>query len=251
VANSISKRRKGIMAITNIIRRAFIILLFGITFKSNAAYVGFEFSGIFYESMTALGIPSGSFAGGVIIYNTDDVQSVLGSSSYKDYIFNAPPVVFTFEIYKNINKEIRYALSAGQVSSGISDFDIQVFNGSGNDGLDTLNYNGYDAASLINLQNQPALTEFRLTLGGNGALSSTQLPDYVPDLSLFTYREPQIAAWAVDPTDGNTRHLFTVRNLSFTAIYPNTLNPIPVPAAVWLFGSGLIVFIGIARKKKV
>jgi PEP-CTERM motif len=29
------------------------------------------------------------------------------------------------------------------------------------------------------------------------------------------------------------------------------LTPVPVPAAVWLFGSGLLGLIGIARKKKV
>lgn len=30
-----------------------------------------------------------------------------------------------------------------------------------------------------------------------------------------------------------------------------TVNPVPVPAAVWLFGSGLIGLIGVARRKKV
>ena len=29
------------------------------------------------------------------------------------------------------------------------------------------------------------------------------------------------------------------------------LNPVPVPAAVWLFGSGLIGLIGLARKKEI
>ena len=28
-----------------------------------------------------------------------------------------------------------------------------------------------------------------------------------------------------------------------------TLNPVPVPAAVWLFGSGLIGLVGVARRK--
>jgi len=27
-------------------------------------------------------------------------------------------------------------------------------------------------------------------------------------------------------------------------------NPVPVPAAVWLFGSGLIGLVGVARRKK-
>ena len=29
------------------------------------------------------------------------------------------------------------------------------------------------------------------------------------------------------------------------------LNPVPVPAAVWLFGSGLLGLVGIARRKKI
>jgi hypothetical protein len=29
-----------------------------------------------------------------------------------------------------------------------------------------------------------------------------------------------------------------------------SVNPVPVPAAVWLFGSGLIGLIGIVRRKK-
>jgi len=33
-------------------------------------------------------------------------------------------------------------------------------------------------------------------------------------------------------------------------VYVSTLSPVPVPAAVWLFGSGLISLVGFARRKK-
>ena len=36
----------------------------------------------------------------------------------------------------------------------------------------------------------------------------------------------------------------------FDSISANQVNPVPVPAAVWLFGSGLIGLIGIARRRK-
>jgi len=32
-------------------------------------------------------------------------------------------------------------------------------------------------------------------------------------------------------------------------VLPGTFNPVPIPAAIWLFGSGLLGLIGIARKK--
>ena len=38
-------------------------------------------------------------------------------------------------------------------------------------------------------------------------------------------------------------------SLSFTA--NATISPVPIPAAIWLFGSGLLGLIGVARRKKV
>ena len=37
---------------------------------------------------------------------------------------------------------------------------------------------------------------------------------------------------------------------SFTFTQTLELNPVPVPAAVWLFGSGLIALVGLARRKR-
>jgi hypothetical protein len=39
-------------------------------------------------------------------------------------------------------------------------------------------------------------------------------------------------------------------NFDITAIHVSYVNPIPVPAAVWLFGSGLVGLAGLARRKK-
>ena len=57
-----------------------------------------------------------------------------------------------------------------------------------------------------------------------------------PSLQFTTYI-PDIGPWA------NSDGPLIVANLKFS--------PVPVPAAVWLFGSGLIGLIGIARRKKV
>lgn len=41
------------------------------------------------------------------------------------------------------------------------------------------------------------------------------------------------------------------KNLSHFSIYTSGVSPIPVPAAVWLFGTALIGFIGFSRRTKV
>ena len=39
-------------------------------------------------------------------------------------------------------------------------------------------------------------------------------------------------------------------NAAFNLTAPGLVNPIPVPAAVWLFGSGLLGLVGVARRRK-
>jgi len=63
-----------------------------------------------------------------------------------------------------------------------------------------------------------------LTLSGTGAISGNGL-----DLT------PTQWSWSANSTGGT---------------YSMTINAVPVPAAVWLFGSGLIGLIGVARRKK-
>ena len=41
------------------------------------------------------------------------------------------------------------------------------------------------------------------------------------------------------------------KNLSHFSIYTSGVSPVPVPAAVWLFGTALIGFIGFSRRTKV
>ena len=42
-----------------------------------------------------------------------------------------------------------------------------------------------------------------------------------------------------------------VDSFTFDLLDSGQTSPVPVPAAVWLFGSGLIGLIGVARRKKV
>ena len=60
------------------------------------------------------------------------------------------------------------------------------------------------------------------------------------------------AAWSFRYADGNRLH-FPKDRLNFYgwAVRAGDVGEVPVPAAVWLFGSGLLGLIGVTRRKKV
>ena len=53
-----------------------------------------------------------------------------------------------------------------------------------------------------------------------------------------------------DPTAGDWGNLGTGTVSATTKLVYAEFSPVPVPAAVWLFGSGLLGLIGVARRKK-
>lgn len=222
-------------------------VLFLITLNANAALVAFEFSGFTNESKSALNIPWGSFAGGRVVYDTESVFSTTTDGSGVGYLFNSAPAEFTFEIYKNSNKEIMYALAAGQVSGPLPDLDVKVFNSTGNSGFDSLRYIGNNAKSLVNINGQPTDTVFELALGGNSALLNSTLPDYIPDLTLFPSPQPEVVAWSINKTDGTKSHLFTIRNLSFIPIDTRNLSAVPLPGSFIFMLSGVVLLAGMFR----
>jgi hypothetical protein len=44
--------------------------------------------------------------------------------------------------------------------------------------------------------------------------------------------------------------LFTTRSTVTSTSFSGSISPVPVPAAVWLFGSGLLGLVGVARRKR-
>jgi len=83
-----------------------------------------------------------------------------------------------------------------------------------------------------------------------------------PDLALFTnitnfyWLDTEVNStlaysFSFGPTNAGI-HTFGGKgsNLSVLAVYDGDISAVPVPAAVWLFGSGLLGLIGIARRKK-
>jgi hypothetical protein len=67
----------------------------------------------------------------------------------------------------------------------------------------------------------------------------------------LTCREYSCTTWLRHPDGGNRQVLSRPGSPSPQLILTRSaLTPVPVPAAVWLFGSGLIGLIGVARRKK-
>ena len=57
-----------------------------------------------------------------------------------------------------------------------------------------------------------------------------------------------IGTWSANSVTNSSGQ---VQNLSHFSIYTSGVSPVPVPAAVWLFGTALIGFIGFSRRTKV
>lgn len=134
-----------------------------------------------------------------------------------------------------------------------------------------LHYVGFDFwaepdANVTQFLDVPSILRFDLSLAGRHrvdiyydlAIQSIEVYlDNVLDNSLIT-----IAAWPTTPISGSVRIAnqqappgnsiaeFQIDNFIWQGnVAPP--NPVPVPAAFWLFGTALVGFIGVSRRRKV
>ena len=91
------------------------------------------------------------------------------------------------------------------------------------------------------------------TLGGGvtsaspGPFSNVQSDGY---WSSTVYAPVPLDAWGFDFSDGFQGNLNKIGDVYGWAVQSGNAGVVPVPAAVWLFGSGLLGLIGVARRKK-
>jgi hypothetical protein len=81
-----------------------------------------------------------------------------------------------------------------------------------------------------------------------------------PDLALFSTLQSSRywsgtewdsdGAWRINFFDGDQSVSLKSDNVNSWAVHAGNVSAVPVPAAVWLFGSGLIGLVGLARRKK-
>jgi len=103
-----------------------------------------------------------------------------------------------------------------------------------------------------------------LTLFANGGSQSDTISYGNPTYTTYNIDDPNNATWGIyvldiDLADFNflgSSPVETIRlNIGNASAVPSFIgayntSPIPVPAAVWLFGSGLLGLVGVARRKK-
>ncbi len=94
-----------------------------------------------------------------------------------------------------------------------------------------------------------------------GTASSSILSSTDPDLALFTnvqstiywsgtvYAPDTTYAWLFNFGNGNQSASYKSTSRYALAVRPGDVAAVPVPAAFWLFGSGLLGLIGVARRK--
>lgn len=135
-------------------------------------------------------------------------------------------------------------LRANMIASGILD-QITIMQGFGN----IFDFISIDLSELVNAASQNTSITFTGKLSGGGLASSTVTLDGIFGQETFlfgdTFRGVTSVSW-IQEGDWHQFDNIVVDNVT------GTINSsiIPVPAAVWLFGSGLLGLFGIARRKK-
>ncbi len=105
---------------------------------------------------------------------------------------------------------------------------------------DTLGNLGYNDTSGVHPQ--PGFG-----LSNTGSFSNFYSGSYWSDLQ---YAPSTFNGWYFNFHYGNQNKTNKANGLYALAVHPGDISAVPVPAALWLFGSGLIGLLGLARRRK-
>lgn len=199
-------------------------------FITNAASISVGFEGsISYVSANADGVAAlGDSFSGVYTFNS-------GTADSDPSIINGS--------YRGAVTGLSLNVGSAHFDAGNGDITI-VDNGFG------LNIDGYflSALSLSGFETGGfAADQFRFNLylsDGNGAaLDNDKLPQSAPDLSAYLNGHAlSEAVVELSLVDGGVQTSFVTAQIT-------SISSVPVPAAAWLFGSGLIGLLGVANQK--
>jgi predicted extracellular nuclease len=177
--------------------------------------------------------------------------------------------------------------NAGSSAVSLDSYFLDLINGSNSSSYRTIdltgftiNANGYfvvcgDASQVANCDYNFTTSSGWLQNGSPDAVALYSDTTIIDSLSYEGYQSPFTEGDALVPEDNNVEILSIIRmpdgfdsddnasNFQLGCITPGTANiagagdcstagvsAVPIPAAVWLFGSGLLGLVGVARRKK-
>jgi len=225
-----------------ILKTAIITSILSLSVNINAAraaIVTIDYSGT-VNSLVDTGsyssVSIGEQVSGSLIIDTRDLFSIEGNAAKKDYIYTGPG---TYGLLSTVNN--------GVMGSNTTYVGIE------NDFVDSFNsvYDAYYTGSFSDdlvwdqiLERPISGTQFSLIFVFNSdAFNSTDLNfETLLNTPNPVYTEIRITGYDV------AGQLYEAK-ASLDSI-SSSISTVPVPAAVWLFGSGILCLLGIAKRKK-
>ena len=166
---------------------------------------------------------------GVLNTNFNTAASSITDDSVATYVWSADTTAY-------VDLSFGTAVSNG-VGSDLSLF----FVGGGGHSVDVTLFNGSGAASSTQTYSPSTYTGFNVSQG------STLYAIYYMDIDLADFSS-FLGTNPVDVIRLDISNSSAV--LSLVGTYDPGFAPVPIPAAVWMFGSGLIGLLGIARRRR-
>lgn len=218
------------------------LLIVGTSNTVGAATVSFDFTATVTNvntfSLTSSGGLVGQTGTGHITYDlTPDYINSFPAAGSTTYGFDIPDAEFTFQL--SGMSFIAGALPNTPSSAAGADFAVDMRNDSTSAGDMQAYWGNAVSQTLEGFSTRMALV-FRDTT--NTALSNDLLPTEAPIMTLFEAANSSLQIQISTAPGTNTAGL----TLSIDSV---TATVVPIPATVWLFGSGLIGLIGLARSK--
>jgi hypothetical protein len=200
--------------------------------------------------------------GYTLSFGTDSLMtSWLGDGSMlaSDVMWGITAVdgVGTGSAYRALTTVTAGAASAGTTNSELGSFEVK-FDGFVNAhnalGTNAANLNGSSGSDSSNDPGANAATGFGVNWGGASSFNAAGAIGESMEFFFLAQNGTLPGGNITSARYGNTEGFATWTlnaDSSFVYMAPDAVSAVPVPAAVWLFGSGLLGLVGISRRKKL
>lgn len=193
---------------------------------------------------------------------TADILAFLGTAPISDFVFNAGATTNQTDIFDtstNANLGVWFTTSGNGQDAPPASYDLETLRQKTGSMINDINsFNVADSDSITGINDGDLGYHNNTSLWGDSVGSS--LGVLTNEASVGT----QLGVYnlfngSTNPDPFAFEYVPTVLQYGFLGIDPNTgvatwnlgeVSAVPVPAAVWLFGSGVVGLVGVARRRK-